>query len=210
MPKIVDQHRRREEIASLTVEVIGAVGIESATIREIGRRGGLSMGVLTHYFKNKDELLVFTFRWVADRDFKELDRLLAAAPPGSKRLEIALDAIFPKRGEHAGVGLWASLWDRALRNPAFAREHTRYYARWRRRIRKCLREAVRLQQAPANLRIADATDLLVAAVDGLWIGSALEPKRIAPPRRRALLQRCADLVVQPKARASPRRSRPRA
>jgi AcrR family transcriptional regulator len=197
VPKIVDQHRRREEIASLTVDVIGAVGIESATIREIGQRGGLSMGVLTHYFKSKDDLLVFTFRWVADRFFTELDRLLAAAPPGCRRLEIALEAIFPKPGEHAGVGLWASLWDRALRNPVFAREHRAYYARWRRRIRTCLREAVRLKQAPANLRVADVTDLLVAAVDGLWIGSALEPKRIARPRRRAIVRQLAQAIVRP-------------
>lgn len=62
MPKIVDHDRRRKEIAMLTLDVMRAVGIENASIRGIAQRGGLSMGVLTHYFKTKDDLIVFTFR----------------------------------------------------------------------------------------------------------------------------------------------------
>jgi len=208
MPKIVDHDCRRAEIAALTLEVIRTVGIENATIRGIGKRGGLSMGVLTHYFKSKDELLAFAFRWLSDRCFFELDGLLAAIPPGLERLEVALEAVFPKPGEPVSIALWMSLWERATRNPAFAREHRAYYARWRRYVRTFLREAVAQQQIPATLRITDATDLLVAAVDGLWIGSALEPRRFAAARRRALVRQLVDTVTQRRHRAVlPRRAR---
>ena len=57
MPKIVDHHRRREDLALLTLRVIGAVGIENAAVREIARRGALSLGSLTHYFTSKDDLV---------------------------------------------------------------------------------------------------------------------------------------------------------
>ena len=196
MPKIVDHHRRRAKIAALTLEVIRTVGIDNATIRGIGKRGGMSMGVLTHYFKSKDELLGFAFRWLSDRFFSELDGLIAATPPGFDRLDVALEAVFPKPGEPAGIALWMSLWERATRNPVFAREHRAYYARWRRYIRTFLREAVALQQAPASLRITDAADLLVAALDGLWIASALEARRFTVARRRALVGLLVDTVTQ--------------
>jgi AcrR family transcriptional regulator len=196
MPKIVDHHRRRAEIAALTLEVIRTVGIENATIRGIGKGTGLSMGVLTHYFKSKDDLLGFAFRWLSDRFFEELDRLLAATPPGLSRLGVALEAHFPKPGEPAGIALWMSLWERATRNPAFAREHRAYYGRWRRCVRTCLREAVALREIPSSLRIADATDLLVAAIDGLWIGGGLEPSRFGAPRRRALVRQLVDTVTR--------------
>ena len=58
MPKIVDHDHRRKQIAMLTLEVMRAVGIENASIRGIAQRGGISMGVLTHYFKTKDDLVV--------------------------------------------------------------------------------------------------------------------------------------------------------
>jgi AcrR family transcriptional regulator len=209
MPKIVDHNRRRGEIAALTLEVIRTVGIESTTIREIGKRGGLSMGVLTHYFKSKDELLAFAFRWLSDRFFVELDGLVSVTPPGLDRLEVALEANFPKPGEPLGIALWMSLWERATRNPAFAMEHRAYYTLWRRHIRTFLREAVVLRQIPASLPIADAADLLIAAADGLWIGGGLEPKRFATSRRRALVRQLIDTVTQ-RRRGSKRRRRARA
>jgi AcrR family transcriptional regulator len=204
MPKIVDHNRRRAEIAALTLEVIRTVGIENATIRGIGNRGGLSMGVLTHYFKKKDELLAFAFRWLSDRFFFDLDKLLATTPPGFGRLEVALEAVFPKPGEPAGIALWTSLWERAARNPAFAKEHRAYYTRWRRYVRTFLREAVALRQTPPRLRTNDATDLLVAAIDGLWISSALEPKRFSLARRRALVRQLVGTVTQRRRRGRDR------
>ena len=84
MPKIVDHHRRREDLALLTLRVISAVGIENATIREIARRGGLSLGSLTHYFSSKDDLVAFAFRWLAEKSFAELDQLAALHPRGAR------------------------------------------------------------------------------------------------------------------------------
>ena len=86
MPKIVDHHRRREDLALLTLKVISAVGIENATLREIARRGGLSLGRLTHYFGSKDDLLAFAFRWLTEKSFAELDRLATIHSPGRPRM----------------------------------------------------------------------------------------------------------------------------
>ena len=189
MPKIVDHDRRRKEIAMLTLEVMRTEGVENASIRGIAQRGGLSMGVLTHYFKTKDELVVFTFRWLAEHTFTQLDRLLTDHRPGLKRLEAAMESQFPKASEPAALALWMSLWGRAVRNPAFAREHRDYYRRWRGYLKRFLEKAIELKEVPANLDVSAATDLLVAAVDGLWIAMTLEPRRFSKVQRRRLLRR---------------------
>ena len=197
MPKIVDHERRRREIATLTLEVMRAVGVENASIRGIAQRGGLSLGVLTHYFKTKDDLVVFTFRWLAEHTFAQLDRLLDDRRPGLKRLEAAMESHLPKASEPAALALWMSLWDRAVRNPAFAREHRDYYRRWRGYLKRFLLEAIELQEVPADLEVNTATDLLVAAVDGLWIAMTLEPQRFSKERRRRLLKRAIADVTRP-------------
>jgi AcrR family transcriptional regulator len=196
MPKIVDHDRRRREIAVLTLDVMRAVGIENASIRSIAQRGGISMGVLTHYFKTKDDLVVFTFRWLADQSYGQLDKAIENCKPGLDSLETAIEAMFPKAREEAALSLWMSLWDRAVRNPRFAREHRDYYRRWRQYIKRFLTEAVKLKQVPRNLNIGTATDLIVAAADGLWLAMTLEPRRFSKAQKRILLKKLIGDLTQ--------------
>lgn len=187
MPKKVDHNRRREEIATFTLELIRREGLENATLRTIAEEGGFSMGVLTHYFRSKDEIVGFAFHFLAQRSFDELDALLETQPPGLARLETALEYMFPKPDRPANFSLWMSLWDRAIRNQRLAREHRSYYKRWRGYIKRSLTEACRCGQVRTDLAIANATDLLVAAIEGLWIYSVMDPRRFSTSRLRDLL-----------------------
>ncbi|MCX7057158.1 MAG: TetR family transcriptional regulator C-terminal domain-containing protein [Proteobacteria bacterium] len=195
MPKIVDHARRREEIAALTVRVIRTEGSASATIRRIATEGGFSIGVLGHYFKDKDDLVAFAFQWMATQSFKELDVAVAAAEPGLARLRAAMGFMVPAPGEPSFIAVWLSLWDGALKNPALARVHRAYYARWRRHLRRYVREAV-VQGEIAPLESSDnAVDLLSAVIDGLWIGVTFEPGRYPLRRRRELVSRALRDVL---------------
>jgi AcrR family transcriptional regulator len=187
MPKIVDHARRREEIAALTVRVIRTEGSASATIRRIATAGGFSIGVLGHYFKDKDDLVAFAFQWMAKQSFKDLDAAVAAAEPGLARLRAAMEFMVPAPGEASFMAVWVSLWDGALKNPALARVHRDYYARWRRHLRRHLGEAVRQGEIGPLYSSNDAVDLLSAVIDGLWIGVTFEPGRYPSRRRRELV-----------------------
>ena len=197
MPRIVDHDRRREEIARLAVRVIQQEGAESATVRRIARVGGFSIGVLTHYFRDKDELVGFAFQWLARQSFADLDAALAGAPPGLTRLRTALEFMVPATATPSFIRVWLSLWGGAMHNPALARIHRDYYARWRRYLRRYLSEAVLRREITAPRSLRDATDLLTAAVDGYWIGATFEPRRFPPRRRRALVAQLLATVLGP-------------
>ena len=121
VPRIVDHDRRREEIARLAVRVMQQDGAENATVRGIARAGGFSIGVLSHYFRDKDELVGFAFQWVAHQSFTDLDAAVAAAPPGLARLRTALEFMVPASAAPSFIRVWLSLWGGAMRNPALAR-----------------------------------------------------------------------------------------
>ena len=57
MPKIVDHEERKIEIVEATWKVIEKMGIAEVTTRRIAKESGYSIGVLTHYFDNKDDIL---------------------------------------------------------------------------------------------------------------------------------------------------------
>jgi AcrR family transcriptional regulator len=57
MPKIVDHDQRRQEVLAATWRVIARFGLDATTIRRIADEAGHSVGVLAHYFKDKEDIL---------------------------------------------------------------------------------------------------------------------------------------------------------
>src|SRR6185437_15791510 len=58
MPKIVDHDQRRREVLDATWRVIVRSGLDATTMRRIAQEAGYSNGVLAHYFKDKEDILV--------------------------------------------------------------------------------------------------------------------------------------------------------
>ncbi len=62
MPKLGMQPIRQRQLIDATLEAINAVGMHDATIAQIARRAGVSTGIISHYFKDKNGLLEATMR----------------------------------------------------------------------------------------------------------------------------------------------------
>jgi AcrR family transcriptional regulator len=209
MPRRVDAGQRRAEIAALVVDVIQREGAASATVRRVSEAGGFSIGVITHYFRDKDELIACAFDWLAERSFSELDATLAQAAPGLPRLRAALEFMVPLQHAKSFPAVWLSLWSGVMHNPGLASVHRRYYARWRQILRQCLAEAVRRDEIGPPPALADAVDLLAAGVDGLWLAVTFEGGRFSGPRRRRLVSQLLTAVVRSSVSAAGPRARAR-
>ncbi len=57
MPKLGMQSIRRRQLIDATLEAINEVGMHDATIAQIARRAGVSTGIISHYFRDKNGLL---------------------------------------------------------------------------------------------------------------------------------------------------------
>lgn len=197
MPRQVDAGQRRAGIAALVIDVIQREGAASATVRRVSEAGGFSIGVITHYFSDKDELIAFACDWLAEQSFAQLDQSLARAEPGLARLQAALEFMVPQTQERSFPAVWLSLWSGAMHNPQLARVHRRFYARWRRVLAQCLTESARRGEIERPERMRDTIDLLAAGVDGLWLAVTFEGRRFSGPRRRRLVALLLRRVVGP-------------
>ena len=63
MPLIVDHEFRRKEVAAVASQLIARAGLEAVTIRDVAQAAGCSTAIVSHYFHNKRELLLFTYRY---------------------------------------------------------------------------------------------------------------------------------------------------
>jgi AcrR family transcriptional regulator len=67
MPKIVNHRERREAVAVVVTKVVYSQGIGSLTLKKVAEAVGHSATVISHYFSDKREMLLFTHRAAAAR-----------------------------------------------------------------------------------------------------------------------------------------------
>lgn len=180
MPKRVDPEERRLAIADAAIESIAADGLDGAKLSRIARRAGVTTGALTHYFEDKDEVLLAALEEVQRR-------LLGKAQERDERapLDQLADAL-PIDGQSAKEWrVWLAFWGRAAFVPALARVHQAYYAE--------------IEVALADLLGGDreAAAAIIAAIDGIGARVTLEPHCWPPERQRQLLVRLlAPIIAQ--------------
>jgi TetR/AcrR family transcriptional repressor of bet genes len=83
MPKVGMQPIRRRQLIDATLEAINEVGMHDATIAQIARRAGVSTGIISHYFKDKNGLLEATMRDITGQLRDAVLSRLHALPDGS-------------------------------------------------------------------------------------------------------------------------------
>ncbi|RWM46176.1 MAG: TetR family transcriptional regulator [Mesorhizobium sp.] len=82
MPKIVDHDLRREQLAASACEAIAEWGLDRVKLVKIARSVGVTTGALTHYFPNKDTLLLAAQRFAMKSMSTRIVQRLTTDPKG--------------------------------------------------------------------------------------------------------------------------------
>ncbi|MFC6083814.1 TetR/AcrR family transcriptional regulator [Sphaerisporangium aureirubrum] len=180
MPKIVDHEERRAEVVAAARRVILREGIEGATTRAIAKEAGYSNGVLTHYFADKDEILLAALRSSHRRIVRRLKDKLAGRTGLAALRELLLDNL-PLDGERAGeTALEVGFWGRSLAGGTLLEVQREEAAELRHLVRTLLGAAAAAGELAAAEDLDDVTERLLALVDGLSLHRLLYPDRLSP------------------------------
>jgi TetR/AcrR family transcriptional regulator, transcriptional repressor of bet genes len=195
MPKVVDHEERRAELGAAVWRLAARDGLEAVTVRRVAEEAGWSTGAVVHYFSDKEELLLFAFRTVADRVGR---RLAAATERTSAPLELAraqlVEGLPLDREREAEVRVWFAFLGLALTRPAFARAQRVTYRAWRDRVAERLREAQERGELRADIDCGAEAAALVALVDGLSVQATFEPRALSARRQAELVDRQLDAL----------------
>src|SRR3954471_22469265 len=96
MPRVSQEHEQevRARIVRAALEVFADRGFHRATMQDIVRASGLSVGAIYTYFKSKDELILAGCDLITDQEMTELGRRLTLAEGFRERLRIAVGFMF--------------------------------------------------------------------------------------------------------------------
>ena len=78
MPKQVDHAVRRRQIAEAVWRIASREGLEAASLSEVAAEAGISKGLVQHYFRTRDEILVFASQTLQERIGQRVQRSVAA------------------------------------------------------------------------------------------------------------------------------------
>jgi AcrR family transcriptional regulator len=192
MPRVTAAHEQevRERIVVAALRVFGERGFHGATIADVVRASGLSVGAIYTYFKGKDDLFLATCDLASGRGFGELAARLPAGRTVAEKLAIAIGFYFDTAedavdGGPGNADFLLQAWAQADAEPA-AREMLR-----RRREQLVLAGEVLLQDGIARGELPRWTDagLVARAYTTLLDGFLLARAEQGPAFRREVAER---------------------
>ncbi|MBE3015832.1 TetR family transcriptional regulator C-terminal domain-containing protein [Microbispora sp. NEAU-D428] len=173
MPRVVDPAERRREITGAVLRVVRRDGLENASVRNVAREAGLSMGSLRHYFATQSELMAFAFRSVIERID---DRVagLAPEPDPRERVERTLLQLLPLDDERRAENeVWLAFTTRAAYDRALRPLRDEGYDALRAACHSMITDLSAAGLAPAD--VPDQAGRLHALLDGLAVHAAMRP-----------------------------------
>ncbi|MDF3831599.1 TetR/AcrR family transcriptional regulator [Cupriavidus basilensis] len=191
--------RKRIEVLEATWRAILRVGLENVTIREIAAEMGATTGAVVHYFRTKDEVLIYALDHLISGLVAEVESRLNGVT-GIARLETILYASLPldEEGE-TGWRIWLAFLKASVGSEMLSVEHKRRYAFMRDSLAGELVALQKQKLIRGSLDLAMEADAMVALVDGLGVGRVIDPDRFAPAQQRMLVKRHIQAFLVPRA-----------
>lgn len=192
MPLVVDKEERRAQVIAMAFDLVSDQGIEALTFREIAAANGCSTSIVSHYFRNKNELLFKVYQVANDR---ARDRLMAAHEARRPLLE-CFDAILPVDDRsRRNWRVWLAFWSRAHLEPAYLEERRRAAEDSLSLYRSML--AANLGTDAGSPALELAARRLITAVAGIGLEACFAPDDWTVERMHAVLKaELADLGVR--------------
>jgi len=182
MPRIVDSEAQREAVLVATWRTIARHGLAGATVRRIAAEAGVSTGFISHYFRDKQEVLAAALTLSNEHSQRRLSAR-ADGLRGLVALRTVIEAVLPLDDERRLEWLiWMTFWGSTETDPALAQEWRRGRDGWRATLVRLLQEAKADGEIRADVDIEHEADRLVVLIVGLGLH-----ERSGRFRRRALM-----------------------
>lgn len=181
---------RRQDLLAVTVSCLARLGPKGTTGREICRQAGVSHGLLRHYFRNPDNLLLETYELLCEQLITHLEAEIGEiGDDPNAALTRFFNAAFSKEWASPDViGAWMVFWQLVRSREDFAAVSANFNQRQRSLMDQI---ASQLPRSSNALPLADSVAILSAVLDGLWIEFYLSEERTPKERCIALCEETA-------------------
>ncbi len=180
---------RRIEVSEAAWKVIVREGLDRTSIRAIARELDCTTGVVTHYFRDKQELILFALNRVTEKLQQAMEKI-AKQSLSVERLGEMLCTFLPvdiKRQEILKV--WLAFLGYAVGRESLMLEHQSSAGQLREMI---IQELIALQSARMirkDIDVGIEANVLLAMVNGIAIDSLIQNKCLTSQQQKIVIQK---------------------
>ena len=170
MPKVGMQPIRRQQLIEATLQAVDQVGMSDASIALIARLAGVSNGIISHYFQDKNGLIAATMRYLMNALIENVAARRLALGDDSPRAhqQLIIEGNFDASQVNApAMKTWLAFWATSMHQPSLHRLQRINDHRLYSNLCCQFRRELPVEQARSAARG------LAALIDGLWLRGAL-------------------------------------
>ncbi|MEL6320288.1 MAG: TetR/AcrR family transcriptional regulator [Cyanobacteria bacterium J06626_14] len=186
---------RRLEVSEAAWRVIVREGLDRTSMRAIAQEMGCTTGVVTHYFRDKQELILFALNQVTERLKTAMEQAIESVS-GAERLVAMLSAFLPFDAERQDtLRVWLAFLGYAVGRENLMTEHQRSAAQ----LRTVLVQELKALQSAHLLRhdidpVIEA-NVLLALVNGVSLDSLIQANCLTSNQQRLVIQRYVNRLL---------------
>ena len=181
---------RRLEVSDAAWRVIVREGLDRASMRAVAQELGCTTGVVTHYFRNKDDLLLFALHQVTAR-LRNVMSGTKQQSEGRDRLVTLLSAFLPIDRERQEIlRVWIAFLGYAVGRDGLMAEHRRSAGELRQIL---IGELTDLRKKGA-IRPESEANVLLALANGLSLDTLLQAQPLTPEQQVQAIARSVDAL----------------
>ena len=178
MPRVSQAHEQevRDRIVRAALQVFGEHGFHRATMQDIVRESGLSVGAIYTYFRSKSDLILAGCDLITDQELAQLAARLAGVTDYRERIATAIgywfDNLAVEQSDRGSGFLLLQAWAEVETDPAIREMLLRRRRETVTAIVLVLQEGVMRGELPPWLDVASVSHALAALLDGMLIEAA--------------------------------------
>ncbi|MDJ0799649.1 MAG: TetR/AcrR family transcriptional regulator [Calothrix sp. MO_167.B12] len=170
------ENLRRLEVSEAAWRVIVRYGLDRTSMRAIAQELGCTTGVVTHHFRDKQELILFALNQVTQRLQTGME-VATEKMSGVERLVEMLFAFLPLDNQRRDIlKVWVAFLGYAIGRESLMAEHQRCAAQLREVMIQELRELQSAELIRADVEVEIEANALLALVNGVSLDSLIQDK----------------------------------
>jgi AcrR family transcriptional regulator len=179
---------RRIEVAKAAWQVIIREGLDRTSMRAIAQELGSSTGVVTHYFRDKEELILFALGLVFENVAAEMEARSQGQQGIDRLVQMMFVALPLEQIDRDDWKVWVAFLGYSIGREHLVKEHRKRYDLLRRIISQELADLQTAQLIRADLDLTLEANALISLVDGIGTGVVICPDRFSATQQQYLVR----------------------
>ncbi|MHC8400330.1 TetR family transcriptional regulator C-terminal domain-containing protein [Pseudomonas sp. MDT1-17] len=189
----MDPELRKANLVAATLTCLKKYGFVGTSIRKICAEAGVSVGLISHHYAGKDELVADAYLQITGQVMGLLRESVAASGSGARQhLSAFFEASFSARMlDPELLEAWLAFWGAVKTADAINRAHDHSYGEYR----TIMGDALTLLAQEEGWECFDsglAAIGLSALLDGLWLECGLNPSTFTPAQGMQICEAWVD------------------